>query len=258
MSNKSTLFAALVAFANEAKSKDNPQSQSQADRFVGYGNPDSDILIVANDTDFFSGISKDANALKVQNPAHWETFLANGAADKKISKTPEGYLNPQKPLKDLPFNRGNGKTLNSFQRIFHSAELVDSYQGPLTFLDLAFYVDFSIVPTRNSASKIISIPEARREILSHPFFQKFKLVILAIGRELMDQDVIWLKNNFNLDQSDDWDKSEPDLITFKQTLFVYTGSGKQAGKTVIHTRKMSGGSSNDFFVQLGKVIADAL
>jgi hypothetical protein len=258
MYKKSTLFASLVAFANEAKSKDSPQSQSQADRFVGYGNPDSDILIVANDTDFFSGISKDAKALKVLNPAHWENFLATGDVDKKVSKTPEGYLNPRKPLKDLPFNRGNGKTLNSFQRIFHSAELVDSYQGPLTFLDLAFYVDFSIVPSRNSASKIISIPEARREILSHPFFQNFKLVILAIGRELMDEDANWLKCNFNVDQGDSWEVTEPDMITFKQTLIVYKGKGSEAGKTVIHTRKMSGGSSNDFFVQLGKVIADAL
>jgi hypothetical protein len=258
MSNKSELFSELIDSVLVAKRKDSPEAQAHAARFVGYGNPEADILLIANDTDFFYRTELELLPLKSANPDQWKQYLANPDPNAPLADAPKGFFNPTRPTVKLPFNRGDGKALNSFQRAFFHAGLTEKFDGDLTFLEHAFIVDFSVSSERNSASKIIQIPNARKELLAHPYFKQFKLVLLAIGRELMDDDASWLKLNFDLDQKDDWDMHEPDLTTFKQTLFVYSGKNRYAGKTVMHTRKMSGGSSNDFFMQLGKVIAETL
>jgi hypothetical protein len=254
MSPKFKLLEDLVSQVSK-----NPEASNPAipcNNFLGYGNPDARLLVIANSTNFFLKVADSNDAMKAENFQQWQQFFAkaNGDPQYKLPNTPDFFTNPIKPLVNLPFNRGEGKSLNSLQRIMYHAKMVDEFQGPMKALDQAYYVDFAPIVTRNTAGKITNLTEVRKTIFSHPFFKSFDAVILAIGTELFDADYNWLFENFGFDNPDFYDKTEPNMITFKQTIAFFKGKGPLQGKLLVHTRRLSGGSSNDFFATFGEIM----
>lgn len=258
MSPKTELLQDLLAtLSNHSEAND---SERPCDGFVGYGNPEARILVLSNNTNFFLRVVADNDEFKCQNLAQWQAYFAksNGETDFKIANTPDAFTNPVKPLKDLPFNRGEGKALNSLQRILFHADLVDAFQGPMLALDKVFFSEFVPIATRNTAGKITNLTDVRKTIIGHPFFKTFDVVIMAIGTEHKDDDYRWLVDNFGFSNPDHYDRIEPNLTTFKQTLVFHKGKGPLTGKTLVHARRLSGGSSNDFFSNFGKILATML
>lgn len=255
MSPKFKLLEDLVAQVAKNTEANNPSIP--CNNFLGYGNPDAKLLVIANSTNFFLKVAESNDAMKAENFQQWQTFFAQSKGDVqyKLPNTPEFFTNPIKPLVNLPFNRGEGKCLNSLQRIMYHANMVEAFQGPMLALDQAYYVDFAPIVTRNTAGKITNLTEVRKTILSHDFFKSFDVVILAIGTELFDADYKWLFDNFGFENADNYDITEPNMITFKQTITFYKGKGPLQGKLLVHTRRLSGGSSNDFFATFGEVMA---
>jgi hypothetical protein len=133
-------------------------------------------------------------------------------------------------------------------------ELVDTLIHEPLLLDHMFFSEMVLDATRSKANKIAPMEQSRKDLMEMPFFDSFDVVILATSEELVDEDRQWLFKRFQLDE-EHFDMTAPDLTTFKQTLFVFKGKGSKAGKFVLHTRRFSGGSSNDFFYQIAQILA---
>jgi hypothetical protein len=254
MSPKSELLQDLVVRLSTHPEANNPEMP--CDGFVGYGNPDARILVVANAANYFLRVAENNDALKAENLAHWQSYFkaSKGNTAYKIAGTPEAYSNPIKPLVNLPFNRGEGKGLNSLQRILFHAGIVEDFQGKMLALDKVFFTEFVPIVERNTAGKITNLRDIRKTVLSHDFFKSFDVVILGIGTELFEADFNWLIDNFGFANPDHSERIEPNLTTFKQTLLFHKGIGPLQGKVLIHARRLSGGSSNDFFSTFGNLL----
>jgi hypothetical protein len=223
--------------------------------FVGFGNPNAKILYLANGVDFYVNTAGEFAKERAANAEHWDKMISEDVANRdfKISGTSDGYNNPYGCINKLPVNRGMGKAICNFQRLLLEMDLVDSMVNEPTLLDHMFFTETVLDATRSTANKVALMEQERKDLLDMPFFDSFDVVILAISEELQDLDKEWIYKRFDMDEKH-FDMTAPDLTTFKQTLFVFKGKGKKAGKTILHTRRFSGGSSNDFFHQMGRIL----
>ncbi len=224
--------------------------------FVGFGNPNAKILYLANGVDWYINNAGEFAKERAVNAEHWNELISKGITDRshKISGTKEGYNNPMGCINKLPVNRGMGKAICNFQRLLMEMELVDTLIHEPLLLDHMFFSEMVLDATRSTANKIAPMEQSRKDLMEMPFFDSFDVVILATSEELVDEDRQWLFKRFQLDE-EHFDMTAPDLTTFKQTLFVFKGKGSKAGKFVLHTRRFSGGSSNDFFYQIAQILA---
>lgn len=167
--------------------------------YIGMGNPNASILIIGREPahdlsteDGRNGFHQD----QALNRENWKNLLEG--------KTVEGRCNPRRPFpnqrcltshvgKDGIHNDGTAATWVWYQKLVdlilgRESDLPYSLR-PVDFHEFCFHTDISAAAAKNLAStdseaKRISVEERSRELLSHPFFRQFPIVILAIGTDV--------------------------------------------------------------------------
>lgn len=239
--NYSTAFKNLIL--RDTKSGD----------FIGFGNPNSKILIIGKEcaldleSDNHQDIFERSNK---PNHAHWLANINNEHITPESVPTWKDakIFNPLYPYKgdalsDLP--RGNS-TWRNYQKLIN--QLYPQATELTTFHQYCFITEFNDIPMNYSKSS----PEVQRavqnrcaNILSHPFFKEFSVVIVACGH-YVDKYDIDLQKLF--DQV--WD-GETESIGKGEWINVHRNNGK----LLLHTRQLSM-CSNKLIGRLAELCTD--
>ncbi len=173
MENKKVLFK---KFLEELKNKH--KSIDEEYKYIGTGNPLSNILIIGKE----AAISKGSEPYKreiVDNFDYW-----NNLEDYNSDNIKEAYsaLYPYKGQilrKDDGNNGGTSKTWMSYQKLINY--IYDNLQNnSINFHEKAFITEVNSTPSKKTIeADRQSIPFRKQHILSSDFFQSFPIVIIS-------------------------------------------------------------------------------
>lgn len=179
-------------------------SDSKSGDFIGFGNPNSKILIIGKECALDLDNPKDKFIYEKSNKPNHTQWLANINDENATLDIPTWgstkIFNPLFPyngdkLSDLP--KGNS-TWRNYQKLINI--LYPQAAGEITtFHQYCFITEFNDIPMNYS----INCPEAKRSvqnrctnILSHQYFKEFPVVIAACGHYI-DTYSIDLQTLFN-------------------------------------------------------------
>lgn len=168
-------------------------------RFIGYGNPDGDILIVGQEAAIQEG-SEHWKSFYEPNQEQWESILGAGEDHLKdgwergtqLYTFPE-YFSPSFPFYKQEFHRRKtSDTYYWYQVLIDNfyEHVPDQIQGKdckiIDFFRHAFITELNEHPRVNHCSKQPTIRENIKERFDlmktgKPFWSRFKVVVLACG-----------------------------------------------------------------------------
>lgn len=203
-------------FANNKAIEPNPF-------FIGFGNPNSDILIVGQELAIDP--IKNPIALEMEsyrNPEHWNKIIKENISDLNYSFNGEnGYKNPMKPY------TGKAKgTWKSYESIVEKIKNI-KYDENLEFFKHCFLTEINTQVAKKQKG-YINCGE-RDSLMEQDFFKTFPAVILATGKYVNRKKI---EKIFNVKYCKESSNSQP----YKR-FEVYFSENKN--RTLINTRQLS-------------------
>jgi len=212
--------------------------------YIGFGNPNSTILIIGKEKGFDIESAKENNYLNSQlflesiaNTDDWKKIIDNNiiSSSHKYNPTSSHFKSALLPYTDK--KPDGGHTWNKYQKI---VDLIDKpkQKSINSFFFKAFITEVNFRP-----SKLSKNPKEfgeRLEFLKHPFFQSFPIVILACGNYLTDKQI---KDVFDV-------QFESKSNTAKrEKLIEYSSQSKK----LINTRQLSFDVSDEYLKLVAKI-----
>lgn len=145
--------------------------------YLGYGNPDSEILFIGKEKAF--DIFKSPNLFlheSINNLRQWEIKLANPLVDDLV-------FNPSNPIlfhQERKYKVKKRSTWGFYKNIVEKISLVKVNEEKVTnenFFTKCFTTEINHIPSKYSNN--LSSNEVRKVLLSEPFFKSFKYVIIG-------------------------------------------------------------------------------
>ena len=194
-----------MKYPNEFECLINAAKKNRVNEFIGVGNPASNILIIGKEPAIPKEKEKQRQLEVENNYEQWENNLKQGIGiDKVLSMDEKGYeYNPLYPYRGQKFMvymenkvdgktsiRGEGgtsKTWYQYQKIWdiilYGKENVHS--KTINYHEHCFSTELSSANEKYSSlvvpdDRLNSIAK-RMGLLCHPFYQKFPIVIMAVG-----------------------------------------------------------------------------
>ncbi|MCR5817538.1 MAG: hypothetical protein K6F89_00345 [Prevotella sp.] len=191
-----------MMFPKEFENLINEAKDNYSGEFIGVGNPASNILIIGKEP----AIPKEKeNQRKLEiesNYKQWKTNIKNGNGfDKVPSMNEKGYeYNPLYPYRGQKFlvyaensktsvrgEGGTSRTWYQYQKLWDFIRFNKENRHPETidYHEHCFSTELSTTSEKysslvNPESRLNSIAN-RKGLLSHTFYQRFPIVILAVG-----------------------------------------------------------------------------
>ena len=192
--------------------------------FIGFGNPNSEILLVGQEMAIDP--EKSPVTLKMEshgNPEQWNEIIENNISDINYSFNGEnGFKNPRKPYDTKPT-----ETWRSYGRIVEKITCKKLNKNQ-EFFEHSFITEINTVVSKTQ--KGYSPDKERNFILHHSFFKNFPITILATGHYLKMEEI---ENIFDVKYSK-VDSDSKNYLKFA----VYRSADKK--RILINTRQMSG------------------
>lgn len=140
--------------------------------FIGYGNPDSEILIIGKEL----GFDPQSEYQQFYRESMINITLWKNILDGNIG---EQEFNPRRPYE---MSQKSGHTWSWYKKLVNGLLASHGSEANASdhFLDHCFITEFSWIPGKAShGRKSINteVLDQRLEMLQHPFFQSFKFVI---------------------------------------------------------------------------------
>lgn len=212
--------------------------------YIGFGNPNSKILIIGKEKGFSIKSSKENNYLNSQlylesvaNPDDWKQIVDNSidSIDYKYHSMSSHFKSALLPYTDK--KPDGGHTWNKYQKI------VDLIDKPKQNSINSFFTNAFISEVNFRPSKLSQRPKEfgdRLEFLKHPFYQSFPIVILACGDYLTDKKI---EDIFRV-------KFENNTNTAKRKKLI---EYKSQSKKLINTRQLSFDVSDEYLKLVAKI-----
>lgn len=222
----------------------------QTKDFIGYGNPNAKILIIGKEEalDIEKECGKKIYEIAVKpNWEKWKELKDDSSItpdsipiwkDSKDSKD----FNPLYPWKGDDLPKGTWTNYqNLINRLYHEADA-----GKMTtFHQYAFITEFNDLPSKKSKRKDPEVQQRIthrcKNVLNHPFYKSFPIVIAACGHYVKDY-------NINLEELFDQKFIEMKPVDKREWINIH----RKDNRILIHTRQLS----NSFSPELIERIAD--
>lgn len=231
-------FISLVNFAFQ-KSKEFYSNELNTNKpnpyFVGFGNPNSRILIMGKEKGFDESNVKQLQYESIENPNEWKKYIDNKI---ELNKTKfynsEHYINAFRPY----FGKmKGGHTWNKYYTLLKNI-YPEIQKNENEFLDYAFISEVNFQPSRLSKIKSFNNTE-RIELLEKEYFKSFNVIICACADYLTD---FQIENIFDV-------KFEKDISNPNEKLKVY----KNNSRVLINTRQLSMNIKNEYLTRIAEV-----
>lgn len=206
--------------------------------YIGYGNPNSKILIIGKEAAIEPGSEQHIREI-VKNSEQWKHNIDNQIQPNDIKP---GAFNPLYPYQDGPFKKSaTSSTWYYYQKLFNLIKKKDT--GKIDFLGKCFITEFnenSAKKSNDNSRKVIeeSISK-RKELFKKTYFQEFPIIIVACAHYVKD---------YNIDLQDifgvEWKQPTIDdkiLPTIGKQKWINVHYQKEGGspKLLIHTNQFS-------------------
>lgn len=245
--------------------------------FVGYGNPNSKILIVGkehyfphshevNTEAFFEEVLEARKSENFQNVKVWkENIESNFNPSWQPQDTFSDNSNPltawwnqrnipNRLKKNGEWNGGTSNTYLHYQKIYQNVFLEGIKQEKINFQKGIFLSEMNDLPSKESyrIEKLNSLRnefiEARKELFRQPFFRNFPVVVIASGPYVKE-------HNFDIQEIFD--------VVFYRTVEIGKSwynvhFSRDHSRIVIHTRQLSTSVPNELTLDLSQQIKDFL
>ena len=215
--------------------------------FIGYGNPNAKILIIGKEEGF--NIKKEENNI-IYNQASkgnwkgWEEVIGNPSItpDSIPVWKDSGKFCPLYPWKGDDLPKG---TWTNYQKLINRLYREADAGKMTTFHQYAFITEFNDLPSKTSKRKDTEVQQRIthrcKNVLNHPFYKSFPIVIAACGHYVKDY-------NINLEELFDQKFIEMKPVDKREWINIH----RKDNRILIHTRQLS----NSFSRELIERIAD--
>lgn len=225
----------------------NKDIQTENPFYIGFGNPNSDILIVGQE----KAIPKDSQnqiiSESIENPFQWNKIIENNITDINYRfYESRHFKNPLHPYDGKP---KNGNTWNQYQKLI---QLVYPELSELelhnSFLLKTFITEINHeVSTRSLGNQRNN---ERVNFTNHKFYNSFPVTILAIGNYLSRKEI---ESIYNVEFYEDISENHRKLAFYKND---------SQKRTLIQTRQMSnfyfnGERKREYFQRIAEKIKKA-
>lgn len=204
--------------------------------YIGFGNPNSDILIIGKELGFDIQDNNQFFNENIQNIYHWEQVLKN---DFLSIPHFNNCLLPY--FGNIPNKEGHTwRKYNKLIKEILNKEADDNFK----FLEHCFLTEYNYIPSPTSKGRSILTGE-RKALLEHEFYKSFKIVInnaRAYDEGYMDKmfDVKWLKTDC--------------LENSKRKYLLY--ENKKDNRKLIMIDQLSFAWSNENLSQISKLLTE--
>lgn len=241
-SKSTSIYGKEYPISNSSKYQPNPY-------YIGFGNPNSSILIIGKEKGFNIDSAKKKNYLNSQlflesiaNPDDWKKIIENNIQDNNYKYHLESshFKSALQPYTDK--KPDGGHTWNKYQKI------VDHIDKPKQKSINSFFFNSFITEVNFRPSKLSKNPKdfgERLEFLKHPFYKSFPIVILACGNYLSKTKI---EKIFSV-------KYESDLHTEKRKKLI---EYKSESKKLINTRQLSFDVTDEYLKLVAKIAKKTL
>ena len=221
----------------------------KTDDFIGYGNPNAKILIIGKEEALDMGIEDDKRIYEIavkRNCELWEKNYASSITPDSIPVWKDSKdFNPLYPWKGDELPKG---TWTNYQKLINRLYPEADAGKMTTFHQYAFITEFNDLPSKKSKRKDPEVQQRIthrcKNVLNHPFYKSFPIVIAACGHYVKDY-------NINLEDIFNQKYIEPESVKIKRE---WINIHRKDNRILIHTRQLS----NAFSFKLIERIADIL
>lgn len=164
---------------------DNPETVCNP-FYVGFGNPNSDILLIGKEKAIGSENSEALKYESIQNPIEWKHNVTNRIPynRNKVNKEAEHYLSCFYPYKKK--NKG-GDTWAKYESLVNSI-LEKKRINHNDFFEDSFLTEVNYKPSKWSKIRTFD-NEERKTFLKSSFYRSFKITILACADYLNRREI---------------------------------------------------------------------
>lgn len=243
-------FIDLVNFSYSESEKfyrENDKKTTPNPFYIGFGNPNAEIVIFGKEKAFNTVTEIEFAQLKyenINNPKEWKSNIDNEISfndnQDKIEDKPYNYINSFYPYKG---NQKGGHTWSKYQKLMRNI-YPDKQFDKCDFFKDCFISEINHVPSKLSAINSYS-NKSRLDLLKHDFYKK-KVIILACGDYLHEDDI---ENLFDVKYSDKDSSSESNR---KFEVF------KNQKRILINTRQLSFNVRNEYLMKIAKIAKEYL
>lgn len=252
-------FIDLVNTSNEKSNlfyKEGLNVNTPNKNYIGYGNPNSKILIIGKEKGFDPCNTSQLKAESIDNVRQWKFLIDNDIYNCNYifdeTFTYENlplYKNPIIPYCQI---RRGGHTWSKYNKLVNyilKDEFIKEHEQfnglkrdlmNTSFLLNSFITEFNVIPSKLSPGS----PEIQERIsfLKHSFFMEFKIIILACGNYISPTNI---KEMFNVDSLD------LKLESVKgQKMDFYSNDNK----IVVNTRQLSFDVYDEYLTKIALLI----
>ena len=181
----------------------------QTKDFIGYGNPNAKILIIgkeeALDIEDIEDIEKECDIEKEDKEIYEIAVKRNWEKWKELkddsSITPDSipiwkesrFFSPLYPWKGATLPTGGNNTWRNYQKLINML-ISEANRGNITtFHQYAFITEFNDLPSKKSKRKDPEVQQRIthrcKNVLNHPFYKSFPIVIAACGHYVKDYNI---------------------------------------------------------------------
>lgn len=222
----------------------------QTKDFIGYGNPNAKILIIGKEEALDIEKECDKEIYEKAVKSNWELWKKNDLYASSI--TPDSIpvwkdskdFNPLYPWKGDDLPKG---TWTNYQELINRLYPEADAGKMTTFHQYAFITEFNDLPSKKSKRKDPEVQQRIthrcKNVLNHPFYKSFPIVIAACGHYVKDY-------NINLEDIFNQKYIEPESVKIKRGEWI--NIHRKDNRILIHTRQLS----NSFSPELIESIAD--
>lgn len=206
--------------------------------YIGFGNPNSEILIIGQEKAIAINDFKKIREESKDNPQQWKTLICEKITDYKYKFSQyENFVNPIHPYKIKAKANGRGQTWFYYQRLI-SLIYPDNEKSKLAnpFFEKCFISELNHKVSKKSLGYQKNLK--REKLWSFSFFTNFPIIILAAGSYVEQKDIERLfEVKFSKDLSEPYRK----LVVYKSL---------NTERTLIHTRQLSSGVSDKLLYKI--------
>jgi len=234
-------FVDIVKIAHQSSEKfyGKEENIGQANPFfIGFGNPNSDLLILGKEKGFETGNSEQLNFESIKNPNEWLHYIQNEIQYHKGKHyaTSSHYLNAYIPYSG---KMKSGHTWNKYSKLtselFNKPALTENN----SFLEYAFISEINHEPSKYSKIRKFDF-QTRIDLLNNDFYKSFQKTILGCGNYLSWKTI---EETFDVKFCEDYSKQREKLVLFKN-----------GERKLILTRQLSMDIRNEFITTLVQLL----
>lgn len=225
-------------------------------KYIGTGNPYSDILIIGKEAAIEKGSEQYTKEI-IDNFNYWsslEEYNSDNIPERNFEKYSPLYpYRGQILKKDNTKNWGTSKTWMNYQKIINYI-FNDTENSLINFHEKSFITEINSTPSKRTASADTgSISFRKKHVLTSDYFQSFSIVIISgVGYFQTSEEYNEIEELFNVTFKE---KKYADKERKSQPYWVHWN--KEKTKIVINTYQLSIGIAEILLSKISKEILNA-